>query len=151
MSGILPDESCENGYKKVNSRTIRGAVFKFNEKRTAITLKEELPKTEDFAADWENFMEHLEPKEAMYCAYDFEFKDHASGYHDGDADTAPIKSKMVLLTWAPDNAKPQIKMLVPSSLKGLQDKCKNCQYTVQMNCIDDAQYINVAAKLGIKL
>merc|ERR1712178_440889 len=151
MSGILPDEFCEPEYKRVQKREIRAALFCFNDKRTKIVPKESIEKTEDYNADWDKFVEHLPAKDAMYAIYDFEYKDIQSGYNDGDMDTAPVKSKMVLMSWAPDNAKPQVKMLVPSSLAGLKEIAKACSSTVQMSCMDDAVYETMASKLGIKL
>ena len=52
---------------------------------------------------------------------------------------------------APDSAKPQVKMLVPSSFAGLKEVCQGSAANVQMNDLDDAQYESVCAKLGIKL
>merc|ERR1712178_438493 len=99
MSGILPDETCEPAYKKVNMRKIRGALFKFNDKRTKIILADEIPKGESFSADWDSFVEKLPAKDAMYAIYDFEYKDIQSGYNDGDMEAAPVKSKMILMSW----------------------------------------------------
>ena len=38
-------------------------------------------------------------QEALYCAYEFDFKDIQSGYNDGDLETAPVKSKLILISW----------------------------------------------------
>merc|ERR1711988_162727 len=149
MSGILPDDACKDEYNKVKKREIRAAIFGFNDKRTRIVPKSNLDKTADFAADWESLKEQLPAKDVRYICYDFEFKDIQSGYSDGDADTAPIKSKIVLFSWAPDNAKPQVKMLVPSSIAGMKDVCDAAGIYVQMNAIDDAEYAAVCGKLGI--
>merc|ERR1711907_791724 len=151
MSGILPDETCEPHYQLVKKREVRCAIFGFNAKRTKIVHKEDLPKTEDFAADWEAFKEKLPAKDAIYAVYDFEHKDIQSGYNDGDLETAPIKSKMALFSWAPDNAKPQVKMLVPSSLAGIKQVCDAAQCQVQLNTMDDAIYETICGKMGIKV
>jgi len=42
-------------------------------------------------------------------------------------------------------------MLVPSSFAGLKEVCQGSAANIQMNDMDDAQYENVAVKLGIKL
>merc|ERR1711896_58645 len=94
MSGILPEQpACKDEYEKVKKRTIRASVFGFNDKRSKIVPKFNLDKTGDFAADWESFKEKLPAKDVLYACYDFEFKDIQSGYTDGDAESAPIKSK----------------------------------------------------------
>jgi hypothetical protein len=147
----MPDDECKIGYEKVNKRQIRAAIWGFNDKRTKIVPKTELAKTESFKADWDTFVESLPAKEALYCCYDFEFKDIQSGYNDGDLEAAPVKSKMTLITWAPDAAKPNVKMLVPSSVAGVKAICDSVQASVQMNCMEDALYENVCDKLGIKL
>merc|ERR1712167_151092 len=103
---------------------------------------------ETLAADWQTFVEMLPPKDALYCAYEFDYVDKKSGYNDGDEDTFPIKAKLVLISWAPDIAKPQVKMLVPSSFAGLKDVCQGSQFYVQANSLDDLTYEAVCKKLG---
>merc|ERR1712167_93718 len=149
--GIMPDDECKIGYEKVNKRQIRAAIWGFNDKRTKIVPKTELAKTESFKADWDTFVESLPAKEALYCCYDFEFKDIQSGYNDGDLEAAPTKSKVVLFSWAPDVAKPKKKMLVPSSMAAIKKVCEGAQVTVQMNSSDQTQYDEVCKQLGIKL
>merc|ERR1711934_26951 len=145
----MPDEACKEGYEQVKKRKIRAATFGFNPKRTAIIPKDTIEKTEDFKADWEKMQELLPPKDALYFVYDFEFKDFKSGYNDGDEETAPIKSKMALFSWAPDNAKPQVKMLVPSSLAGIKQLCDAAQHTIQLNSMDQTSYEEVCKSLGV--
>merc|ERR1711939_434249 len=161
-SGIMPGDGCAEKWALVknpkgaeevegNSTGVRGYIFKFNAKRTSIDPVEMIPKSEDFRADWEEFKTHLPEKEPLYAAYEFDFKDIQSGYNDGDLEAAPTKTKLILCTWSPDAMKPALKMLVPSSLKGLQDICAGHVATIQMNCMDDCEYESVAGKLGIKL
>merc|ERR1712146_390957 len=133
-SGIAPAPECADKWALVknpkgaeNDVPVRGYTFKFTPKRDLIVPDAAIPKTEDFKADWDKFVETLPPKDVMYAAYEFDFKDIGSGYNDGDLDAAPIKTKLIVVSWAPDSAKPQ------------------------MNDLDDAQYESVCAKLGIKL
>merc|ERR1711918_238961 len=102
-------------------------------------------------ADWDNFVASLPAKDALYCGYEFEFQDIQSGYNDGDLETAPIKAKLIMISWAPDSAKPQVKMLVPSSLEALKVVCSGAQVFVQTNSMEDVTYEAICAKLGIKL
>lgn len=38
-------------------------------------------------------------QDVMYAAYEFDFKDIGSGYNDGDLDAAPIKTKLIVVSW----------------------------------------------------
>merc|ERR1712023_450821 len=110
MSGIQPDPTCEEKYKDVKAGAKTGTrawTFKFNDKRTSIVPADQVPRTGDFKADFENLKELVPAKDGMYIIYDFEYQDTKSGYNDGDS--IPTKCKLILLTWAPDNAKPAVK------------------------------------------
>merc|ERR1711924_254020 len=163
-SGIKPTGDCAPKWELVKSpkgeedgEKVRGFTFGFNAKRTEINPIHRIGKTldddgnvteETLMADWQKFLDLLPPKDAIYCAYEFEYKDRKSGYNDGDEDSMQIKAKLVLISWAPDNAKPQVKMLVPSSLAGLKDVCAGVQFSVQANCLDDLGYEEVMKKLN---
>merc|ERR1711988_576284 len=100
---------------------------------------------------WGEVVEALPAKDVRYIVYDFQFKDIQSGYHDGDLDTVPIKSKIMLMSWAPDNCKPQLKMLVPSSMAPIKELGKAVSNTLQSSCIEDVTFVSICDKLGIKL
>lgn len=166
---VKPHEDCGPKWDLVkkpkgeeDGQKVRGYTFHFNEKRTAILPGHMLPKTfegddgktlsqKTLRADWDNFVTSLPAKDALYCGYEFEFQDIQSGYNDGDLETAPIKAKLIMISWAPDSAKPQVKMLVPSSLEALKVVCSGAQVFVQTNSMEDVTYEAICAKLGIKL
>merc|ERR1711865_136775 len=158
-SGIVPDENCAAAWAMVKNpkaldadgNRVRGHLFQFNESRTLITPTAIIKQTDDFAADWDCLLECLPAKDVAYAAYCFEYRDIQSGYTDGDLESAPIKMKLILISWAPDSLKPQVKMLVPSSFAGFKEVCEGTSCNVQMNCMDDAMYSNVCSKLGIRL
>merc|ERR1711939_182696 len=116
-SGIMPDPECAEIWKALrtqkdyNGTSLRGHVFKVNETKTAIIPDFPIPKSGDKMADWAVLEEHLgnTPKDICFAAYDFEYDDASSGYNDGDSTVT--KSKLCMITWAPDTAKPQRKML----------------------------------------
>merc|ERR1712080_623303 len=118
-SGIKPVAECAEKWELVKKRNgeedgrqVRGYTFHFNEKRTNIVPGHMIPKTfeEDgktlsqktLRYDWDTFVETLPAKEALYCGYEFEFQDIQSGYNDGDLETAPFKTKVIMISWAPD-------------------------------------------------
>merc|ERR1712216_249445 len=152
-SGIMPDPECKVVWeallkkKEYNGQTLRGHVFKVNETKTAIIPDFPIPKTEDKMADWEVLETHLgnTPKDICFAAYDFEYDDASSGYDDGDS--VVVKNKLCMITWAPDTAKPQRKMLAPSSSKALEAVFTGSTKVVQMNDTDEATHANVASVL----
>merc|ERR1712070_264017 len=157
MSGIMPEmPACEDIYGLVKKGftkegdtkiEIRGWTFKFNDKRTMIIPDEMIEKKGDMKEDFEMIAEKAPAKDGMYILWDFEYEDTKSGYNDGDG--FPIKRKLLLLTWAPDNAKPAVKMLVPSSVKALTNVMKTVAQTIQCSCVDDLSYESIKTKLGV--
>merc|ERR1711998_101999 len=157
-SGIKPKmPECGDAWAKVKSSrdATRAVTFEFTPKRDAIVVGQEIPLDEPSEeanlAAWATMVENLPPKGALYIAWEWHYVDRGSGYSDGDLDTLPTKSKLVFFTWAPDSAKPQVKMLVPSSSAGLQEVCDGPQVVVQMNSLDDTTPETIARKLGITL
>merc|ERR1712227_310346 len=156
-SGIKPKmPECGDAWAKVKAKSgIRAVTFEFSPKRDSIIVGREIPMTEATEEAnleaWDEMVASLPPKGACYIAWEWHYVDRGSGYNDGDVDSLPTKSKLVFFTWASDSAKPQVKMLVPSSSAGLQDVCDGTQVVVQMNSLDDASPASVAQKLGIKL
>jgi len=167
-TGIEPSAACAEKWAlvkkpqgKEDGKLVRGYIFgfdsenpkkvKFIEPRTMIEMSTEEDGSvneKTMQADWDTFVAMLPPKDSLYCAYDFMFTDKKSGYNDGDEETAPIKTKLVLISWAPDIGKPQMKMLVPSSLGGIKDVCVGHQFYIQANSLDDLTYEAVQKKLG---
>merc|ERR1711912_22148 len=136
---------------QIQKRKLKFAVFGFNDKKTEIiVLETQEPKCKEneltmdiIVSDWEDCMEHLPPKDVRYVVYDFAYKDISSGYNDGDLETAPIKSKVALIQWSPDSAKPRLKMLVPASVASIKQECdaaKCTSVTLQMNSQQDMQF-----------
>merc|ERR1711988_121839 len=153
-SGIAPAPECADIWqallknKPYNEAKLRGHVFKVNETKTAVVADFPIPKTEDKAADWDVLKTHLAnlPKDICWAAYDYEYEDKSSGYNDGDS--IVIKNKLCMITWAPDAAKPQRKMLAPSSSKALEAVFPGCTKNVQINDLEEAEFEAVGAKLG---
>merc|ERR1712072_34107 len=147
MSGIEPDkDDCMASYTAVKSKKIRCAVYGFNDKKTKIITKHTIEKTADYQADWDNFVGLLPEKEGCYACYDFEYKS-TDGYNDGDKESAGTKSKIIMIMWAPDNAKPQVKMLVPSSFAGIKALCDGSQANYEIHDADEKLLATATAKL----
>merc|ERR1712094_62324 len=143
MSGIEIDkEACEAPVKAVYTRKLRGVIFGFNEKRTAIVPKAEVERSEDFEADWEKFGSMLPEKQGAYACYDFEYRP-TDVYNDGDVGSAATKDKIILIMWAPDNAKPMEKMVIPSSFPSVKMFCEKAQATIEMH--DESEKLMEAA------
>lgn len=150
----MPDPECANIWaallknKPYGDKKIRGYIFKVNETKTAIVPDVEIIRTESREDDWGVFENHIQnmPKDICFGAYDYEYEDHSSGYNDGDS--VVTKNKLCMLVWAPDTAKPQRKMLAPSSSKSLEAVFNGSTKTVQMNSPDEATFAAVGGVLG---
>lgn len=148
----------------MGEQLVGGWTFVFNEKRTHIIPYKPLPQVNladvprgDWQAACETDYGHFQTllnDDAVafpvgFAAYDFRYVDTKSGYNDGDE--MPIKNKLITLTWAPDNLKPKVKMLVPSSLRNLLTVCEGFSTCCQLSDMDDALYTSVASKAKINL
>merc|ERR1711988_1439775 len=162
MTGIMPAEDVAGVLKKIQRRKLRYAVFGFNDKRDLIITLEEQPpqcKESDLTMDiireeWESMVEHLPPQDVRYVVYDFAFRDISSGYNDGDLEMAPIKSKLLLIQWSPDSAKPKVKMLVPASVASIQAECDDANLatvSLQLNSTGELMFESACDMIGVKL
>jgi len=153
-------------YPGMGEQLVGGWTFVFNDKKTQIVPYKPLPQSnlEDVPvserqaaveADWEHFktlvQEDAKGFPVGYAAYDFRYLDTKSGYNAGDAEDMPMKTKLITVTWAPDNLKPRMKMLVPSSVANVTGICDGFTTMVQLSDMDDAMYASVAEKAKIKL
>merc|ERR1711934_187007 len=147
----------KEAYLRVKTRNLRWAIFGFNDKKDEILTSDASadpsgsvdPSAEEMRAEWECMCSHLPADDVRYVVYDFLYRDLPSEQNQDKA--IPVKSKLALISWAPDHAKPNVKMLIPSSRAQVKHVCDSCQYNVQVNDMADLDYDTFAGNLEIQL
>merc|ERR1712194_77272 len=148
MSGIEPTQEVKDASKLIKKRKKLYAIFGFNEKQTEIVLVSDgevvpLVPESDFQEAWEDMTDELPPKDVRYVMYDFPYLALVGG-------NTVVKSKLCLISWSPDAAKPKVKMPLAASLQSVKDVCSSCQINMQLNDIRDLAYDSILERLGIQ-
>ncbi|CCW59572.1 unnamed protein product [Phytomonas sp. EM1] len=98
-SGITLGNDVSKAMHDVRMKHTRYAVFSINSDGKEIVTTKVGPRE----ATYDQFIEQINLNEPCYVAFDYEYVD------------GPLISKLLLILWIPDTAKPRIKMLYSSS------------------------------------
>ena len=124
-SGIQIEESCKTAYDRVRKdrNGVRWVMFEFDPKFAWIYPTKEGMQSEDFVADWEQLVEILPERKAVYVLYNFEYEDEGgSGYAQEGMNV--IKNKMVLFAWTDSKCKVKERMVAASSQSAIKQVCR---------------------------
>jgi hypothetical protein len=124
-SGVNVEQSCKDAYERVRKdrNGVRWVMFEFDKSFSWIFPTKECMKTEDFVADWANFVETLPEKKAVYALYNFEYEDiGGSGY--AQAGSNVIKNKMCLFAWTDSKCRVKDRMVAASSQAAIKQVCR---------------------------
>lgn len=146
-SGVQCESSCKEGYNKVrlDRSGIRWVIFEFDKTMEWIYPTREGVQTEDYVADWDNFVQNLPDKKACYALYNFEYEDQGgSGY--AMAGHNVVKNKMVLFAWTDSKCKVRDRMVAASSQSAIKQVCKgSCDCAVHDKA--DMTYLMICKEL----
>jgi len=124
-SGIQVEESCKVAYDRVRKdrNGVRWVMFEFDANFAWIFPTKEGLQSEDYEADWEQLVEILPEKKAVYVLYNFEYLDEGgSGY--AQEGMSVIKNKMVLFAWTDSTCRVKERMVAASSQSAIKQVCR---------------------------
>eukprot|EP00039_Didymoeca_costata_P017810 m.331018 g.331018 ORF g.331018 m.331018 type:complete len:144 (-) comp16627_c0_seq1:132-563(-) len=89
-------------------------------------------------AGYDAFLKELPKDSGMYAVYDFSYK----------TKEGQDRSKVVLITWAPEDSPIKERMLYASTKQEMKKKISGIQAEIQGTDLDEVSYAEVFEKLG---
>lgn len=124
-SGVQIEQGCKEAFEMARKDRygLRWVQFDFDKSFAWIYPTKKAEKTEDFRADWVNFVAGLPAKKAVYVLYNFEYEDEGgSGYAQAGANV--VKNKMILFAWTDSKCKVKDRMVAASSQAAIKQICR---------------------------
>eukprot|EP00232_Nephroselmis_pyriformis_P021410 CAMPEP_0182864620 /NCGR_PEP_ID=MMETSP0034_2-20130328/7262_1 /TAXON_ID=156128 /ORGANISM="Nephroselmis pyriformis, Strain CCMP717" /LENGTH=137 /DNA_ID=CAMNT_0024996879 /DNA_START=75 /DNA_END=488 /DNA_ORIENTATION=+ len=131
-SGVAVDDACVAEYLKLKTkRTYKYIVYKLSDDLKTIVVE----KLGEPGGSYEDMVACLPEHDVRYAVFDHEYQTN-----DGH------RSKIILITWAPDTAKIKQKMLVASSRTNFVQMMQGIQVEVQATDLDELDLAEIAKK-----
>jgi cofilin len=130
-SGVGVNDACMTEFQALKKRAHKYIVFTLNKELTEVIVE----KTSS-EANYDDFLADLPETECRWVVYDFEFEKEGAGK----------RSKIVFLSWSPDDAKIKQKMLFASSRDALKRSLNGIAVEIQGTDFSEVAYESVLDK-----
>ncbi|KAJ1961135.1 hypothetical protein IWQ62_003972 [Dispira parvispora] len=132
-SGVGVNNTCLDAFQQLKAkRSLRYVIYKLSDDKTEIVVD----KTAE-SSSYDDFVNHLPPKDCRYAVYDFEYEMPGEGK----------RSKICFFIWTPDDAPIRAKMLYASSKDALRKRLDGIAVGIQGTDASEVMYDTVLDKV----
>jgi|ERR1711963_865719 len=140
-SGIEVKEECITAFNDMKlDKSKRCIIYKISEDKKSIVIDKAIDKEDDQEQQYSSIVTTYCPaKEGRYIVWDLKIPNPKSG---------AVNDKLVFMSWSPDNAPVQARMIFASSKDAIKKKLTGIGTVVDCSDYDETNYSEVCNKVG---